>query len=510
MSEKKHIDRLFQEKFKDFEATPNDKVWDNIEAKLKEKKKRRRVIPIWWRYAGIAALLLLLITVGSLYFNETGNSPVNNNPENQVVDEKTDNTLEKNTRNTNSNNTPIVEENEINNASKSNIIIADTKEEQKDVDSNNGANLIKSSNNSKTASKTVIAKVSEANKANALIKEQKLNEVISKNNNGIAKNSEIHTNPELDPAKSESNNNVLIDKDQTDKLLNDIKNDPNTAIAQEENSDSESMVDSKKENKEITIEEALEKTKNIIEEEKLNRWSVAPNAAPVFFNSLGEGSSIDPQFNTNSKSGELNMSYGIKGSYAVNNRLSIRSGVNKVTLGYSTNNVIAFQSIGFNSEANSLQNISADKSISTSNNISLISGANINAKSSGSTLLSSATNTSINQEFGYIEIPLEIQYAISNKKLGINVIGGFSSFFLNENKIYSESSGSKTLIGEANNINKISYSANFGLGINYEVSKKLDLNLEPIFKYQINTFSNTSGDFTPYFIGVYTGIAIKF
>ena len=32
MSDKKHIDRLFQEGFKDFEATPSDAVWENIEA----------------------------------------------------------------------------------------------------------------------------------------------------------------------------------------------------------------------------------------------------------------------------------------------------------------------------------------------------------------------------------------------------------------------------------------------------------------------------------------------
>ena len=34
MKEKKHIDRLFQEGFKDFEATPSDVVWKNIEAQL--------------------------------------------------------------------------------------------------------------------------------------------------------------------------------------------------------------------------------------------------------------------------------------------------------------------------------------------------------------------------------------------------------------------------------------------------------------------------------------------
>ena len=205
------------------------------------------------------------------------------------------------------------------------------------------------------------------------------------------------------------------------------------------------------------------------------------------------------------------MSYGIRGSYAVNKRLTIRSGINRVTLGYNTNDVVAFQSISSNPSAAALQNISSDQNISTTSNVSLVSAQNISAKSSsGATLLSTTGNTSINQEFGYIEIPLEIQYAISTKKFGVNLIGGFSSFFLIENNIYAESNGSKTLIGEATNLNKTSYSANLGLGINYEISKKLDLNLEPIFKYQINAFSNTSGDFTPYFIGVYTGIAIKF
>lgn len=67
MSNKKHIDRLFQERFKNFEATPSDTVWNNIRAELDTKKKKRRIIAIWWRYAGIAALLVLLITAGALF-----------------------------------------------------------------------------------------------------------------------------------------------------------------------------------------------------------------------------------------------------------------------------------------------------------------------------------------------------------------------------------------------------------------------------------------------------------
>jgi hypothetical protein len=40
MNKRKNIDKLFQEKFQDFEINPPEFIWENIEEKLKEKKKR--------------------------------------------------------------------------------------------------------------------------------------------------------------------------------------------------------------------------------------------------------------------------------------------------------------------------------------------------------------------------------------------------------------------------------------------------------------------------------------
>ncbi len=62
MSEKKNIDRLFQEKFKDFEANPAEDLWSGIEARLNEKK-RKRVIPLWWKLSGVAAVFLIGLLV---------------------------------------------------------------------------------------------------------------------------------------------------------------------------------------------------------------------------------------------------------------------------------------------------------------------------------------------------------------------------------------------------------------------------------------------------------------
>ena len=76
MNEEKNIDRLFQEKFKDFEVAPNDAVWDRISDSLPKKKKKRRVIALWWQIGGVAAVIALLLTVGTSLFNSSDDNEV--------------------------------------------------------------------------------------------------------------------------------------------------------------------------------------------------------------------------------------------------------------------------------------------------------------------------------------------------------------------------------------------------------------------------------------------------
>ncbi|WP_418602353.1 hypothetical protein [Hwangdonia sp.] len=512
MSDKKHIDRLFQERFKDFEATPSDAVWANIETELYKKKKKRRLIPIWWRYAGVAALLLLLLTVGGLFFNDS-----NTTEPTRVVDTKE---AVLNDSNKKDNNTlidsdkkepKIIDEKEAvatsNTEKESTEKVSDSKTDEalKNMTPSNETSVAEntfSKHKNEGTQKSQQPSNKKSSVSDAIVK--------SDNTTAVAQNSTEKSNATI----QNKNESPQIDIDKANGIINNSTKN-NTAIADVKPDDistdsiakTEAIADNNIKENTLTIEEVLDKNKDIIEEEdeKLNRWSIAPNAAPVYFSSLGEGSSIDPQFNNNSKSGELNMSYGIKASYAVNKKLSIRTGINRVNLGYNTNNVVVFQSLS--SSSSLLQNVNTNTG--TADAVSIISSENVNTSKSPEAF-AKTSNTSINQDMGYIEVPLEIQYALTNKKLGVNLIGGFSSFFLNKNEIFSEIAGSRTLLGEASNINNVSYSANFGVGLNYKVSQKIDLNFEPMFKYQINTFNNTSGNFKPYFIGVYTGFAIKF
>ncbi|GAA4235627.1 hypothetical protein GCM10022291_18060 [Postechiella marina] len=520
MSDKKHIDRLFQEKFKDFEKTPNDAVWANIEAKLNEKKKRR-VIPIWWRYASVAALLLLLLTVSNSFFNYNSNSSeptntiVNSTKKPQpVLKTKTPKNITKPTINNTENKTTAVVSSNLNTSKLNNTPSSAKSTSKKAINGN--------SKTTQTVANASVKINSKSQKTNRLIAHPykvsaKINQSKKENSNGIANNNLQKKDLKATlPSKTSYNkfstiNNTITTPSATLAKTNDTQN-----VKTKESSLDQNSLEKEKTN---TIEEAIAENKeraNKKDESKFNRWSVTPNAAPVYFNTLGEGSSIASQFNNNGKSGEVNMSYGINASYAINKKLIVRSGINRVNLGYNTNNVAVFDKANATTinSFSSIKGISGEETINndaTKSNIatsvSLVSEVSLNEAPE---TIASGSSANINQSLGFIEIPIEFQYIVLDKKLGLNVIGGFSSFFLNNNELFSETNNSRTLIGEAINVNKVSYSANFGLGFNYKMTEKFNLNFEPMFKYQINTFENTSGNFKPYFIGIYTGVGFKF
>ncbi|MEZ4801628.1 MAG: hypothetical protein R2797_02565 [Gelidibacter sp.] len=511
MSEKKHIDRLFQEKLKDFEVSPDDTVWDNIQASLDDKEdEKRRVIPLWWKLAGIAALLALLLTVGIKFmFNDS-----NSNTQNPIVDtEKQSSDKSKDDLKSDTGNSKDIRKNSTDSQMETSSKIAN--EESSNGTFHEGAN----NNSKKNGSNKNGLNDSEANHtkvANNSRKNSRQNNKSddTKNTPFIENNQEKDAIVDYNIQKKDSFYFVNPNqKSETNKLIKDSKSNPNSAVTDASKKMEDILIEDQKdeEKTEKSIEEAIAEANTEEEkdekETKLNRWNISPNVAPVYFNSLGKGSSLDEQFVNNTKDGDVTMSYGVGGSYAINDKLKIRVGINKVDMGYSTNDVIAFKSIDSLSHARTqLTNISTNENAEYMTYLSAESlDRNITPE-----IINTKTKGAISQRFGFIEVPMEVEYALVNKKVGVNVIGGFSTLIVDKNEIYSIVDGTETRIGEANNINNMSYSANFGLGLNYNISEKIKVNVEPTFKYQINTFNNSSGDFKPYFIGVYTGLSYKF
>jgi len=543
MSDKKNIDRLFREKLKNFEATPSDSVWENVSTELENIDQGKKGIPVWWKVAGIAAAVLLLFTISQLVSNE--NVPFNSQETIVDVESKKDvlnNEVEKvsDAKNTISDSDQIndnealqtensnfksqsSETNTISTALQADIV-------NKDSENNNiivSSNIKKGNNNTSNINKKELVVFSSEQTKNSILNNNPKIDTASKvNKNELivsyssqTKNEDV--NNTLSNLSKEKAKDDVIDKAKIDALLNSYKDNSSgtketlkTSLAEEtvgENiTEPEESSEIKEEDKLSLTEEIAANEEDITDNtivEEFERWKVSSNIAPVYFNTFGKGSSIHPQFDNNSKSGDINMSFGVSGSYAINQKLSVRSGINKVKLGYNTNDVIVYNNVGGSGGGGLLRsNIELTES---AQNLLFISANEFNfAQVPG--FLNDFIESSIDQKLGFIEIPLELEYKISDKKMGINIIGGFSALFLNENEVYSVLDGNTTLLGKATNINNTSFSANFGLGFDFKISNKFNLNLEPVFKYQLNTFKNTSGDFKPYFIGIYSGLSFKF
>ncbi len=527
MTDKKNIDRLFQEKFKDFEVAPTDAAWDRISESLPHKKKKRRVIALWWQIGGVASVIAILLTVGGSVFNsgDTNNQgmPVVNTGKTDTENNQVEDNL-----NTSTNSKQEELKNEIDNIK---FVDSDTdqepfiEEQENNIPKKNTSSkqLTLPNNKSQQKLNSVANNSNENKKTTSSKKRNNLTTITNKGNSTkVAANTKTSTSTSKNVDET-----MLATETEIKSAIKKTIEENQTAVAENTSSNTSESKTSDTETKNVdgsetentiiegpkkqSIEDAIAENTNTIdekEEDKQNRWSIAPNVAPVYYSSLGQGSSIDQQFYENSKSSDINMSYGIAGSYAVSKKLKIRTGVNRVNLSQATSDVFAFT--GAETAARGIVatfgNITFKDGVQT---VSLMSSKMLD-RSSAPEVFNTKTAGDVDQRFGFIEVPLELEYRLIDKTFGINVIGGFSTFFLNENEIYADIDGTSTLIGEANNINSTSFSANFGLGMDYSLSKQWNINLEPTFKYQINTFNNTTGDFKPFFIGVYTGLSFKF
>ena len=475
MNDKKNIDRFFQEQFKDYEISPDEQVWKNIQTELKKEKKERKIIPFWIKFPGIAAAFLLGLFALSLILNdnlETKNDGVTETENKDTISmEKVKNfnplKIEKTA--------PIVV----------NKIKTDQKNGKEFTYSNQSA---VNSNNDKEKIQTGAVVYLQKNYSS--VKQKKLN------------TKEVPTNQNMaEKIVATSFNPFDINAIQTLEKEH-LKEDESAKIA---------ATDSKKQllNTAETPNELEEILKNKKGEEKeivvfnqKNRWQITPNIAAVFLNSNSGGSAIDPQFAENQKTGDNSLSFGIGVNYAVSKKVALRSGINKLSLGYNTNNVVYSTGLANNNLANI--NYTSNALIEIQNQ-SAMSGLITFEKD-----LQKTNTGAINQKMGYYEIPLEVSYTVLDKKIGINLIGGVSTLFLNQNKISLVSSETNVKLGEAKNLNQVHFSTNVGLGFKYQIIKSFQINVEPMVKYQQNTFSKNSGDFKPLFIGLYSGISYSF
>lgn len=475
MSDDQKIDRLFQESFKDFEVDTPQNSWDNIEKRL-IKKSRKPVIPLWQKLGAAAAAIAVLMLVGSQWLINSQMS----NPTNSIVDTPQQN------------NQPVddvqLSPEIVKPLSQDNTTPVEIVSEVNEIkDPINAQNSNQNGGNDQNRRQINLASVNNLQSVSASGQE---NSTKSKNTGSPslpALNKSILGPESFLISKSIiSSSNALVSTDLISaKKLNSKKSSPQkqslVEVAQSIYSEKDHKISAKQD----------------------RSWFVKPQVSPTFYGGIGGGNALDENFEQNPSQGEVNMSYGVNVAYQISDKIKVRSGVNRVNLNYSTSDIFLVPGTGFASISNASLNDNFESSVLTFQQLENSStGVNLGRLPRES--------AELQQQLGFIEIPMELEYKLLDKAININIIGGASTLVLNNNNLEIQTANISNSIGEANNINHVSFSTNFALGFDYDISERLIFNLEPTFKYQINTFQTGTTDFQPYFFGVYSGVIFKF
>ena len=513
MKEKKNIDRLFQEKFKDFESEPHSRNWDNIASRLDNKNRKRPfVIPLWFKVGGVAAVIALIV---STFLFTQDQDPFSNEP-GYVIDEN-DSSVQ-----------PESDQDSVN-TEDSQLSSQESSEESGSFQSNSDEN---SGTNPAYAA---------TNNSNINLNQREKNSSVSRNSatNSVADNSDSKISKNLKnsiTSKNNSENTAVAEngsnqsKQSSDNVQNQIKNPSSdnpkssNAIAVNQNDRSseekdaliknpeevkaeENALAQVEENNKLKDDETEEKSK----ESDAKKLRLSTFAAPVYYTNIGGGNQLSNQLAGNSSSSEVTLSYGVKVAYDLGKKLKIRTGISKVNMSYNIEDIMYSPSASssvfdnINPVEDNLEIRNAPSPMGSG------AGTQIRPAENGFTNLTNNIFTpgEINQQFGFIEVPVELEYALIDDKFGLNIIGGGSSLFLDANRVDLVAGEDRTQLGEASNINNTSFSTNIGLGMDYELSDKFSVSVEPILKYQINTFTDVS-NVRPMNFGIYSGLNFKF
>ncbi|SHL88894.1 hypothetical protein [Flavobacterium xanthum] len=475
MNDKKNIDRFFQEQFKDFESHPNEQVWNNIQTALNEKKNRK-VLPAWIKFSGTAAAFLVGIFALHTVINDKVKT---NNP--VVIESKVPKT----------------------NVNEKESIPNESIKERPSLEIKTGPQVVENSGKTKQSEQKESINSTGFKINSNKEKNQKEAVVYLQTNNLSLKHPATALENKKATAVTEAKTDDLFEKIQQLPLektsINPLEN---TRIALQDTKKEPSTASAIPNELDEILKKKTDQKKEVVKIHQQDKWQITPNIAAVYLNSNSGGSAIDAQFSENQKTAENSLSFGVGIHYAVSKKIALRSGINKLSLGYNTNNVIYSTGLANNNLANIAYTSTALIEINNEATLSMLSAFEKDIQK---------TNTgALNQKMGYYEVPLELSYSVLDKKFGITIIGGVSTLFLNQNKISLVSEETNLKLGEATNLNQIHFSTNVGLGFKYKIIKSFQINFEPMLKYQVNTFSNDSGNFKPLFIGLYSGISYSF
>jgi hypothetical protein len=268
--------------------------------------------------------------------------------------------------------------------------------------------------------------------------------------------------------------------------------------------------------------ESLNKLDYEVQKEKINRWSVTAMASPTYYLRPELNSSeIANQINSSEQS-KISYSGGVSFAYKISRKLSIQSGFYYSSIGNKVDGISSFagfRQYDYTKGDHNFEVLTSSGRIYTENaDVFLLdySGDRVLTRYTNDVFDPakanlSYINNSLYQNFSYLEMPVILRYKVIDRSIDFNLIGGLSYNLLVNNTVHTVIDGSRYNIGKTAGLNPFMVSSSMGMGIEYSLSEKLSLNLEPTFRYYLNPFGEISGlKSHPYSFGVFSGLSFKF
>ncbi|MCF8297768.1 MAG: PorT family protein [Saprospiraceae bacterium] len=470
---KQNTDKFFHEVALKYEEKPPSYSWTNLADSLAAKKRKRRIV--YFRLAAAVIALLFAFSIGYFY---SAYKTKKENP--QIAKDETKIQL------------PI-----------------------EDDDISNDNSFTKDNLTEVQTTKTVKPETTNSNKNKNIAKPKtyKTSTIIENKTQFAYKKK--NTNDKLIEDKTE---NIEITQNPVDKtLFSDTSSSKQAEIPKEKiavNSEQKPKQDSLKLDYIPDLLNTPDYTNPIAQNEKPkeSRWSIGGELAPTY-----SFRSTNSFTNNNQETASNHLMYAPANSTTTYNEAPVVTYSGGFNTKYELSKRWAFQSGIYYSKFGQTSDFAvrsnADQSIYTNTTAGHLplDKETVSYKP----IFGTAQTTIVENDnslilyFDYLEIPLAVRYKIIDRKIDLNLMSGIYTGFLVGNNAYIDNNGNKESVGRTEDINTMIYTSMLGFGIEYGISKKVSLNIEPLFKYSLKTINNSGYIYKPYSFGVFTGVSYK-
>ncbi len=212
---------------------------------------------------------------------------------------------------------------------------------------------------------------------------------------------------------------------------------------------------------------------------------------------------------------------GVSVAYRISDRLSIQSGLGLSSIGQTISDVAVYAGLSdyYSVKSSYLYSVETASGLILAGNTDLYL---TDTKDRVGTLIPgnmadpskyrlTQVGSDIRQVFRYLELPVLLRYKLIDRKVGLNVSGGVAYGLLVGNSAFTGEGSDLIRVGHTEGVNPFNLSSQLGLGMEYNITKKIIFNLEPVFRYYVTPLSDISGSlYKPYSVGFSSGFFVKF